>query len=222
MTLVKICGITNLEDARVCIAAGADMLGFNFYPASPRYISPRAARRIIEKLSPSITSIGVFVNEPSPERVTLIAEEACVSVVQLHGDEPPEYCRALRHYRVVRALRVAADFAPEQAAECGAETVLLDAFAPDVFGGTGHTFDWSIALAIRGLVPKLILAGGLTPGNVAAAIAHVRPFAVDACSSLEHAPGLKDAALVHAFVAAVKETSSKEADVLVATKEQTK
>jgi len=222
MTLVKVCGITNLEDAHACEAAGANMLGFNFYPASKRYISPQVARLIIEKLSPSITCVGVFVNEPSPERVAQLAGEARVSVVQLHGDEPPEYCRALAKYPVIKALRVGRDFAPEQAAECGARTVLLDAFHEDAYGGTGHTFDWSVALALRGLVPKLILAGGLTPANVAAAIAHVHPFAVDACSSLERAPGLKDAALVKAFVAAVKKTTSQEADRFVALKEQTK
>lgn len=228
MTLVKICGITNLEDARACVAAGADMLGFNFYPASKRYISPPAARSIIEKVSSSIICIGVFVNEPSPARVAQLAEEARVSVVQLHGDEPPEYCRALANYQVIKALRVAPDFAPAQAAECGAETVLLDAFQPDAYGGTGHTFDWSVALAFRALVPKLILAGGLTPENVAAAIAHVRPFAVDACSSLEREPGLKDGALVKAFIAAAKETSGNEEDrflpfvPFVTAKEQTK
>ena len=209
MTLVKVCGITNLEDARRCVAAGADMLGFNFYPASKRYISPRAARRIIEQLTSSITYIGVFVNEPNPERVTQLAAEARVSVVQLHGDESAEYCRGVTNYPVIKALRVAHDFAPEQAAAFGAQTVLLDTFHEDAYGGTGQTFDWSSAVALRALVPKLILAGGLTPGNVSAAIAQVRPFAVDACSSLECAPGLKDAALVQAFIAAVREGKSK-------------
>lgn len=219
MTLVKVCGITNLEDARACVAAGVNMLGFNFYRGSKRYISPKAARRIIVSLPSSITCIGVFVNEPNPARVAQLAREACVSVVQLHGDEPPEYCRALPNYRVIRALRVAADFAPEQAAACGAETVLLDTFHAGAYGGTGHTFDWSVALALRALVPHLILAGGLTPENVAAAIAQVRPFAVDACSSLERAPGLKDVALVNAFVAAVKKTSDVRFDI---SKEQAK
>ena len=221
MTLVKICGITNLEDARASAAAGADMLGFNLYPASKRYIPPESARRIIEQLPQSITCIGVFVNEPSPERVSQLAEEAGCSVVQLHGDEPPEYCQALSGYRVIRALRVAPDFAPQQAAVCGAETVLLDAFQTGAYGGTGHTFDWSIALAVKSLVPNLILAGGLAPENVAIAIAHVRPFAVDACSSLERAPGLKDAALVKAFVAAVKNTVIEEDDRVSHLKEQT-
>lgn len=219
MTLVKICGITTLEDARACTAAGADMLGFNFFPASKRYISPESARRIIEHLPPAITCVGVFVNEPSPERVSQLAATAGVSVVQLHGDEPPEYCRSVLDYQVFKALRVAPDFVATQAGDCGAETVLLDAFQTDGYGGTGHTFDWSMALAVRSLVPKLILAGGLTPGNVAAAVAQASPFAVDACSSLERAPGLKDAKLVRAFVAAAKKAGAAKHDRLV-TKEQ--
>jgi len=219
MTLVKICGITTIEDARACTAAGADMLGFNFFPASKRYISAESARRIIEQLPSSITCIGVFVNESSPERVSQLAEEAGVSVVQLHGDEPPEYCRALSDYPVFKALRVTPTFVAKQAVACGADTVLLDAFQTDAYGGTGHTFDWSMALAVRSLVPKLILAGGLTPGNVAAAIDQVRPFAVDACSSLERASGLKDAKLVQAFVAAAKNTGVSRDDRLAVMKE---
>jgi len=221
MTLVKVCGITNLEDARACAEAGADMLGFNFHPASPRYISPREAREIIEKLPSSITCVGVFVNEESPARVALLARESSVSVVQLHGDETPEYCRALTAYPVIKALRVSREFVPEQGASCGTPTVLLDAFHKGAYGGTGRTFDWSLALAVRALIPKLVLAGGLNPENVAEAIAQVRPFGVDACSSLERAPGLKDAARVKAFVAAVRDAGVKDARPFVESKEQT-
>ncbi len=156
MTLVKICGITNFEDARASIASGADMLGFNFYPASKRYISPESARRIIEQLPSSITCIGVFVNEASPGRVSQLAKEAGVSVVQLHGDERPAYCRAVSDYPVIKALRVGPEFVVAQVAECGAETVLLDTFQADAYGGTGHSFDWSMALAMKTLAPKLI------------------------------------------------------------------
>jgi phosphoribosylanthranilate isomerase len=143
--------------------------------------------------------------------VASLADAAGVRVVQLHGDEPPEYCRALKGYPVIKALRVSHNFVPEQAAGCGTQTVLLDAFSTDAYGGTGQTFEWSMALAARALVPRLILAGGLTPENVAAAVARVRPFAVDACSSLERAPGVKDAGRVRAFVAAVRSAGLEDA-----------
>ena len=145
MTLVKICGVTNLEDALLCVEAGADMLGFNFYPPSPRYVSPRAARRITELLPASVASVGVFVNEESPRRVEELAAESGVAAVQLHGDEPAAYCRALGGGLVIKALRVSPDFAPETAASCGAQAVLLDAYSRELYGGTGHEFDWSRA-----------------------------------------------------------------------------
>ena len=215
MTLVKVCGITNLDDARACVSASADMFGFNFYRAISRYIAPEEARRIIEQLPSSVASVGVFVNEESPERVAELAEAAGVAMVQLHGDEPPAFCRALNGYPVIKALRVARGFKPERVAVCGAQIVLLDAFSADAYGGTGKTFDWSLALAARSLVSKLILAGGLTPENVGEAVRRVRPFAVDACSSLERAPGAKDAARVRAFVAAVKSARAGQASALI-------
>ena len=204
MTLVKICGITNLEDALACVEAGADMLGFNFYPKSPRYVEPARARRINDGLPSSVLSVGVFVNEETPERVEEIAARAGVAAVQLHGDEPAAYCRALGGGLVIKALRVSPDFAPETAASCGAQAVLLDAYSRELYGGTGHAFDWSRARLVRALVPKLFLAGGLGPGNVAEAVRAVAPYAVDACSLLEGAPGRKDAARVRDFVAAVR------------------
>ena len=204
MTLVKICGVTNLEDALLCVGAGADMLGFNFYPRSPRYVAPADARRITERLPTSVTSVGVFVNEGSPRRVEEIAAQAGVMAVQLHGDEPAAYCRALRGRFVIKALRVSPDFEPESALTCGAQSVLLDAYSKDLYGGTGDVFDWSAARAVRALVPRLFLAGGLGPENAAEAVRAVSPYAVDACSLLERAPGAKDAARVRAFVAAVR------------------
>lgn len=204
MTLVKICGVTNLEDAIHCVEAGAGLLGFNFYPKSPRYVAPGAARDIIARLPASVTSVGVFVNEESPGRVEELAALANVAAVQLHGDEPAPYCRALRSRPVIKALRVAPDFAAESAAGCGAGSVLLDAYSGDLYGGTGEVFDWSAARRVRALVPRLFLAGGLGPDNVAEAVRAVAPYAVDACSLLERAPGLKDAGRVRAFVAAVR------------------
>jgi phosphoribosylanthranilate isomerase len=204
MVVVKVCGITNLEDALVSVEAGADALGFNFYRRSPRYIEPLEARRIVERLPTTVLSVGVFVNEAEPEMVARIAEQACVGAVQLHGDESPEYCRALQGLHVIKALRAGSGFSPEGALEYETEAILLDAFSNESFGGTGRVVDWTLARRTRELVPKLFLAGGLSPENAREAIAAVNPYAVDACSSLERAPGLKDAARVRAFVAAVR------------------
>jgi phosphoribosylanthranilate isomerase len=205
MTLVKICGITNLVDALASAEAGADVLGFNFYQKSPRYVAPAAAARIGEQLPEQILRVGIFVNEASPARVADLARAAKVTAVQLHGDETAEYCRALRdEFMVIKAMRVGRDFSPAQAETFDADAVLLDAFSTDAYGGTGRTFDWSMASEVRALVPRLFLSGGLAPENVAEAIAQVGPYAVDACSHLESAPGQKDLERVRAFVAAVR------------------
>jgi phosphoribosylanthranilate isomerase len=205
MVRVKICGITNLDDALASVDAGAAALGFNFYPQSPRYIEPSAARDIIQRLPASIMCVGVFVNVPNPQQVKLQASEAGVKAVQLHGDEPPAYCQELKEFFVIKALRVKSDFEPQQAARYGSDAVLLDGFSPLAFGGAGQSFDWSIAAQTRQLVGKLFLAGGLNAGNVATAIESVQPYAVDVCSGLESVPGRKDMAKVRAFIEAVRE-----------------
>ncbi len=202
MVEVKICGITNLEDALAAVDAGAGALGFNFYRRSPRFVEPDAARRIIERLPSDVLTVGVFVNEDGPEMVARIADRASVKAVQLHGDEPPPYCHGLRDRFVIKALRVGRDFTPESAARYETDAILLDAFAAGVRGGTGQVIDWSLARRTRELVPKLFLAGGLSPENIAGAIAAVQPYAVDACSSLESAPGRKEIERVRAFIAA--------------------
>lgn len=202
MVLVKICGITNVEDALVAVGAGADALGFNFYPGSPRFIEPEVARAIIEQLPASVLTVGVFVNAGEPEAVARIADRARVSAVQLHGDESVAYCRALKDRFVIKALRVTDDFRPENAACYETDAVLLDAFAGVARGGTGRMIDWNLARYTRELVPKLFLAGGLAPDNVAEGIRAVEPYAVDACSRLECAPGRKDASRVREFIAA--------------------
>ena len=202
MVCVKICGIGNLEDARASIDAGAHALGFNFYPQSPRYIEPSAARRIIEQLPASILCVGVFVNLPDAEQVKRVATEAGVQAVQLHGDESPEYCQELKDLFVIKALRVNSEFEPDRAARYKTEAVLLDGFSPVAYGGVGQRFDWSVAMRTRELVEKLFLAGGLNANNVVAAIKLVQPYAVDACSGLESVPGHKDMAKVRAFIAA--------------------
>ena len=204
---VKICGITSLPDALACVSAGADMLGFNFYADSPRYIEPQAARRIIEQLPPETNCVGIFVNEENAEDVERTADVARLSGVQLHGDETPDYCRTLKDRFVIKALRVGNEFKPEQAAMYDTDAVLLDTYSAKTIGGTGQHFDWAIALETAQLVPKLFLAGGLTPENVAEAVAVVQPFAVDVCSSLESEPGKKNTERVRAFMAAVREHS---------------
>jgi phosphoribosylanthranilate isomerase len=202
IVFVKICGITNLDDALMAVSAGADALGFNFYRRSARYIAPADARRIIEQLPATVLTVGVFVNSGEPEQVARLADEASVSAVQLHGDESPEYCRALKNRYVIKALRVREGFSPESAARYETEAILLDGFDKNARGGTGRTFDWELARRTRQLVQKLFLAGGLSPENVAEAVRTVGPYAVDACSCLERVPGQKDAERVRSFIAA--------------------
>ena len=209
MTLVKICGITNAVDALAAVEAGAALLGFNFYPKSPRYVSPIDVRRIVEQLPEHVKGVGVFVNEDA-SAVARIASEASVDVVQLHGDETPEFCANLRGLSVIKALRVGEGFRAEDASRFETDALLLDAYVKDVRGGTGHTFDWSIASRTREVVRRLFLAGGLTPENVGAAVESVRPYAVDVCSGVEIAPGRKSFQLMTRFVEAVRAGEGKD------------
>jgi phosphoribosylanthranilate isomerase len=204
MVRIKICGITNLEDALACAAAGADLLGFNFYPDSPRYIEPADARKIVAQLPASISTVGVFVDAETPKDVARLADIAGVTIVQLHGNESPSYCRELTGKSVIKALRANERFDPESAAEYYTDAILLDSFDQSLRGGTGRTFDWSIARSTKAKVRKLFLAGGLGPENVAAAVAGVQPYGVDACSSLESSPGRKDISRVRAFINAIR------------------
>lgn len=204
MTLIKICGITNLADARAALAAGASALGFNFHPSSPRFVTPEAAREIIAQLPAGVLAVGVFVNEPEPAALVRKAATAGVAAVQLHGDESSDFCAAITALPVIKALRVSTDFKPEHAERYRTHAILLDAYSPRAHGGTGRVFDWRIAQRTRELVARLYLAGGLTPENVCAAIEAVRPFAVDVCSGVESAPGRKDAVKLRRFSAAVR------------------
>lgn len=198
MTLVKVCGITNLDDALAAVDAGADALGFNFYARSPRYISPANAREIINHLPSSILKVGVFVNEELQSLLT-IASEANLTAVQLHGDESPEYCSDLAATYVIKAFGARDNL---DLSNYKVDAIMLDTKDEFLRGGTGRVFDWSIAQ--RASIPKLFLAGGLSPENVAKAIATVKPYAVDACSSLEETPGKKNHARMRAFVSAVR------------------
>ena len=205
MTLVKICGITNLNDALAAIAAGADALGFNFYKPSPRYITPQSAREIIEQIPDSVLTVGVFVNEESPQAVMDIANEAGIKALQLHGDESPDYCRNLAaNTYVIKTLAVSDTFDPKLACAYQVDAIMLDTRDNRLRGGTGRVFDWSIAQQVSRLVPKLYLAGGLSPENIAEAIDRVRPYAVDACSALEDSPGTKNHERMRTFIDTVR------------------
>jgi phosphoribosylanthranilate isomerase len=204
MTLIKICGITNLEDAVAAMAMGVDALGFNFYKPSPRYITPQNAREIIEQLPDSVLKVGVFVNEESPDHVRQIANESGITALQLHGDESPDYCHDLADLDVIKALAVGHDFDTKVIQHYRVNAIMLDTRHNKLRGGTGLTFDWSIAQEVSKTVPKLYLAGGLSPENVANAIESVKPYAVDACSALEDIPGKKNEERMRAFVAAVR------------------
>lgn len=203
MTVVKICGITNLSDALAAVEAGADALGFNFYEPSPRYIPPEAARQIIEQLPDHVMSVGVFVNE-TLTNIRVIANTAKIAALQLHGDETPAYCNDLKDYKIIKAFRVGNTFDPQETVEFEVKSIMLDTSHPEFRGGTGEIFDWTIAVGVRELGRELFLAGGLAPENVADAIKIAIPFAVDACSSLEVKPGRKNPQRVADFIAAVR------------------
>jgi len=189
---LKVCGITSIEDARAAVDCGAEYLGFNFYPKSPRYIAPPSARAIIERLPDDIISVGVFVNESRPEDVVEILRLSGARMAQLHGDESPDYCASVGAERVIKALRVGEDFDAQRVLGYPASAILLDAFDPKLYGGTGRTANWAIAREAAKLT-KVFLAGGLSPENIVEAIRAVEPFAVDVNSGVERAPGRKDA-----------------------------
>lgn len=203
MTVVKICGITSLDDALAAVAAGADALGFNFYSLSPRYITPQHARAIIEQLPESLLTVGVFVNEEA-KTVRDIAEEAGLRALQLHGDESPEYCRELADFFVIKTFAVSDTFDIQAAHAYKVEATMLDTKHNNLRGGTGRVFDWSVAKQAALTIPKLFLAGGLSPENVKNAVEIVRPFAVDACSALEDRPGKKNHERMRVFINTVR------------------
>src|SRR5437016_4522312 len=201
---IKICGVTNIKDARACIELGASMIGLNFYQQSPRYIEPKAARRIVEAIPHSVQAVGVFVDTTADE-IRSIANAAGIRSVQLHGDFLSDTCRELaREFRVIRAFCTDARFRPKETALFSECDILVDAHHPDLRGGTGLTCDWSAARATLSFARFLILSGGLNSENVRQAIATVAPHAVDVCSSIESAPGVKDYRAIKNFVAAVR------------------
>ncbi len=205
---VKICGITNLEDALLAADLGAVALGFIFYPKSPRRIEPEAARAIVAQLPPFVLSVGVFVDEPAA-LVKDTASQVGLDWVQLHGRETPDYCRSLGR-RVIKGFRMQDErsLAGLAAYQGAVQAFLLDTYKPGTPGGTGATFDWELARQ-AGRYGPIILAGGLTPANVAQAIATAQPQAVDVASGVESSPGKKDPTKLRAFFAAVKEIGGR-------------
>jgi phosphoribosylanthranilate isomerase len=207
-TRIKICGLTRLEDAQRAADLGAAALGFNFYPLSPRHIEPAAARAIVQRLPPFVAAVGVFANETDAGHVISQAREAGATTVQVHGPRFPALHELLSAFTLVVAVAVGEGFKPEELPKIKPSAYLLDAFDPDRLGGTGRTFDWSVAREAKQYGP-IILAGGLTPENVARAVRDVRPFAVDVASGVESAPGIKDAVKLRAFFAAVAEADKE-------------
>jgi phosphoribosylanthranilate isomerase len=198
---VKICGITRLEDALAAARLGADALGFNFWPRSRRFVSPAEVRAIVRRLPPLVTAVGVFV-DPTRDEVLRAVDASGVGVVQLHGDESPELCLSLP-LPVLKAIRVADARSLAQLASYEVQGFLLDAPSPG-YGGSGATFDWSLAAEVARELP-IVLAGGLTPENVAEAVATVSPWGVDVASGVESAPGVKDPERMARFVERAKE-----------------
>jgi phosphoribosylanthranilate isomerase len=202
-TRVKICGITNWADARLSVDLGASALGFNFYPPSPRAISPAGAWNIIRRLPPFVEAVGVFVNWP-PLVVDALARALRLGSVQLHGAESlVEVAELVRKHRVIKAVQVKQGFRVTSLARYrAADAILLDGFTRGLHGGTGRTLDWKLARAAR-RYGRIILAGGLNPENIAEAIRVAQPYAVDIASGVEARPGRKEPARLRALFAAV-------------------
>ncbi|MCX5834299.1 MAG: phosphoribosylanthranilate isomerase [Deltaproteobacteria bacterium] len=202
MTEIKICGITNLEDAKIAALAGADALGFIFHPGSPRHVTPERAKGITSLLPVSICKVGVFVDCDAGE-VKKILRFCRLDLVQLHGHESPDYCRRFSPSVLLKAVVLRSEEDLAVLNEYPVKAVVVDTYDPEFPGGTGRTCDWNLAKR-AGEKCTLILAGGLNSGNIHAAIERVRPRAVDIASGVEARPGKKDPEKIREFIAAVK------------------
>jgi phosphoribosylanthranilate isomerase len=200
---IKVCGITNYPDAEMALEYGVDALGFNFYPPSPRFIQPEDAHRIIRRLPPFVVTVGLFVNMTQPDRVSETARMAGGQVIQLHGDETPEYCKVLADWPLIKALRIGPGGITANLEAYAVQGFLLDAKDDVLFGGTGRFFDWNLAKDIQRIRP-IILAGGLRSDNVQEAIRIVQPYGVDVCSGVENAVGKKDPSKLKEFISEVR------------------
>jgi phosphoribosylanthranilate isomerase len=200
---VKICGITNEADAHAAVEAGADALGFMFYPASPRHVAAAVVGEIVRRLPSQVLTFGVFVN-PVLEEARDIAASCGLGGIQLHGDEPPELCARFAPLKVWKAFRIRDEESLKPLPRYATDAWLLDAYSAKGLGGTGERFNWELAVRAKSLGRPVVLAGGLVPENIAEAVQQVQPWGVDVSSGVEAAPGQKDHAKVRAFIAAAK------------------
>ena len=212
MTKIKICGITNEEDAKAAVGLEVNFLGFNFYPRSPRFITPGKAKEIIDALSSDVAKAGVFVNE----EISVIeqASNACsLRLVQLHGDETAVFCEELKHKipdcKLIKVFRINNEQDVKSIPEFGkiADYYLLDTYSADKFGGTGRTFSWNLACQVKKMGKPIFLSGGLTPENVEEAIKKIDPFCVDVASGVESYSGKKNLEKMKLFVERAKNVS---------------
>jgi phosphoribosylanthranilate isomerase len=199
MVKVKICGITNLEDALYAVKQGADALGFVFYKKSPRYIKPEKARVIISKLPKFVKKVGVFVNarESTIKRLT---RNLKLDMLQFHGDESDDFCRRFRNFKIIKAFRVRKKIHLTDLSKYNVWAYLFDTFARNKFGGTGEKFDWRLLSGLKGLKKTIFLSGGLNPQNIRKALKSFSAHWVDSSSSLEKYPGKKDFRKVKRFI----------------------
>jgi phosphoribosylanthranilate isomerase len=206
---IKICGITNLEDASLAVDLGTDALGFIFAP-SPRQVSPEDVRHIIRELPPFVKTVGVFVNE-DPEIIRDTMQFCGLDMVQMHGDEPPELCNRFMP-DVIKALRIKdrSDLESVLAYKAAVRALLLDTYSENSAGGTGRTFDWDLAIGVKATGIPIILAGGLGPSNIQDAVTRVRPYAVDVNSAIEERPGKKSKILMEELFEKIKKIRSQE------------
>ena len=205
MTRVKICGITDPDDARDAALLGADAIGLNFYEKSPRCIDVSRASRIIDSLPAFVSVAGVFVNHPDPQGLEDLALSLGLHAVQLHGNESPDYCSMIQKVKVIKAFRVDSNFRVDMLRSYGNRMFLLDSGSGAQFGGTGRVFDWNQAYGANAF-GWIILAGGLNPENVEEAVSRLHPFAVDVSSGVESSPGRKDYEKMRRFIEAVRKT----------------
>ena len=205
MTRVKICGVTDPDDARNAALLGADAIGLNFYERSPRYISGTVASRIIESVPAFVSVIGVFVNHPNPQGLEDLALSLGLHAVQLHGNETPDYCSMIQKVKVIKAFRVDPTFRVETLKNYANTMFLLDSGSGTHFGGTGKVFNWDQAYGANAF-GWVVLAGGLTPENVGEAMSRLHPYGVDVSSGVESSPGRKDYEKMRRFIEAVRKT----------------
>jgi len=203
VTRVKICGITDTDDARDAILLGADAIGLNFTEKSLRCIDASRAAEIIEIVPAFVTIVGVFVNHPNPQGLEDFALSLGLHAVQLHGNESPDYCSMIQRVKVIKAIRMDSNFKVESLRSFGNRMFLLDSATAAQFGGTGQTFDWSKAYGANAF-GSIVIAGGLNPDNIGAAVSSLHPFAVDVSSGVESSPGKKSYDKMRRFIEAVR------------------